>query len=425
MNKAPWIFLGVLFTLSLSWWGMVFGPSAQMANLSADKGDGSSVQPRVGLAKQGEQVYRENGCYYCHTRTATGGGFGYELRLTQLGDNREVTDEILGDSLKGQSKVIGLIDLAFEFKKVAQEHKNLQDAVAAKLANESAITKSETVVADLADKANRTETEDENLAKAREALAEAIANKASLEEAASDAAFENAKKELKQIGSERTQGMSQAEKDHHLFSAFGLSGVEFKDTKLTADLGLGVEIVESNKKIVDEASVNLTKDLSHWGDIKDLVRGLKTRAGAQFKLKMVAYNWPDVENNIARRQSVSRDFMHDAHAMPGVMRLGPDLANAGGRPALADENLFYVHLYQPRLVSEKSMMPPYRYLFRKVKLNAGDVAPDNALKHKDLEEGYAIIPTEKAEALYEFLKSLRTDALPEAPVVEKPKLADE
>jgi cytochrome c oxidase cbb3-type subunit 2 len=156
-----------------------------------------------------------------------------------------------------------------------------------------------------------------------------------------------------------------------------------------------------------------------------LVRGLKTRAGAQFKLQPVVIDWPDVQNGVASRQSVTRDFMHDAHAMPGVMRLGPDLANAGGRPALADVNQFYVHLYQPRLISEKSAMPPYRYLFRKVKLNAGESAPDNALKHADLEEGYAIVPTEKAEALFEFLKSLRTDALPEAPIVQLPPTANE
>ena len=150
---------------------------------------------------------------------------------------------------------------------------------------------------------------------------------------------------------------------------------------------------------------------------------MKTRAGAQFKLQPVVIKWPDVQNGVALRQSVSRDFMHDAHAMPGVMRLGPDLANAGGKPALADANQFYVHLYQPRLISKKSAMPTYRYLFRKIKLNAGESAPDNALEHADLEEGYAIIPTEKAEALFEFLKSLRTDALPEAPIVDNPQPA--
>ncbi|MBC8325497.1 MAG: cbb3-type cytochrome c oxidase subunit II [Verrucomicrobia subdivision 3 bacterium] len=396
MNKAPWIFLGVLFTLSLSWWGMVFGPSVQLAGQSADKGDGTAVLHRVGLAKQGEQVYRENGCYYCHTRTATGGEFGYELRLTQLGDDREITDEVLGDSVKEGDDNHRLINLAFAFKTVAKSRKAVVDASQA-----------------------ATEAKDEE--------------KAELEAAAADAenALASAYASFKTTFTNAASGISdQKGKDNLLFAAYGLSGVELKEKSVMTRLGMGEQIVEANKKIADEAVIKLTDGTAKWNArinpksavrLKDLVRGLKTRAGAQFKLQPVVIKWPDVQNGVALRQSVSRDFMHDAHAMPGVMRLGPDLANAGGKPALVKANQFYLHLYQPRLISEKSAMPPYRYLFRKVKLNAGEAAPDNALKHADLEEGYAIIPTEKAEALFEFLKSLRTDALPEAPLVDNPQ----
>ena len=391
MNKAPWIFLGVLFTLSLSWWGMVYGPASQLAAQSADKGDGTAVLPRVGLAKQGESVYRENGCYYCHTRTATGGEFGYELRLTQLGDNRETTDEVLGASIEEGDANHRLIDLAFEFKAVAKANKTLADA--SKAAQEAK-----------AEKQAELET----------AVASA--------EAGLSTAFASFGKTFTTV----TAGMvEQKKKDELLFAAYGLSGVELKDKSVMTQLGMGEQIIDDHKKIANEAVIKLTDGKAKWRDIEDMVRGLKTRAGAQFKLQPVVIHWPDVENGVASRQSVTRDFMHDAHAMPGVMRLGPDLANAGGRPALADANQFYVHLYQPRLISEKSAMPPYRYLFRKVKLNAGESAPDNALKHADLEEGYAIVPTEKAEALFEFLKSLRTDALPEAPIVQLPPTANE
>ena len=219
--------------------------------------------------------------------------------------------------------------------------------------------------------------------------------------------------------------IEQKKKDELLFAAYGLSGVEMKDKSVMTQLGMGEQIIDDHKIIANDAVIKLTDGKAKWRDIEDMVRGLKTRAGAQFKLQPVVIHWPDVENGVALRQSVTRDFMHDAHAMPGVMRLGPDLANAGGKPALADANLFYVHLYQPRLISEKSAMPPYRYLFRKVKLNAGESAPDNALQHADLKEGYAIIPTEKAEALFEYLKSLRTDKLPEAPIVQLPPTANE
>ena len=97
MNKSPWIFLGVLFAMSLSWWGMVFGPASQVNAAKADLGDGTSLRPRSGLAQQGEQIYRENGCYYCHTRTATGGTFGYEIQITQFGADEDLTREIIGE----------------------------------------------------------------------------------------------------------------------------------------------------------------------------------------------------------------------------------------------------------------------------------------------------------------------------------------
>ncbi len=390
MNKAPWIFLGVLFTLSLSWWGMVYGPASQLAGQSADKGDGTAVLPRVGLAKQGEQVYRENGCYYCHTRTATGGEFGYELRLSQLGGDREITDEVLGGNITVENT--RLIDLAFEFKYVVAAKKTLDDANKA-----------------LADAKEKTPELKDAVAVAEKSLSNNTAS-------------------FREVNSNVTEKITaQDGKDTILFRAYGLSGVEIKDKALMIQLGMGEQIIGEHRKIANEAIIKLTDGKAQWGDIEDMVRGLKTRAGAQFKLQPVAIDWPDVQNGVALRQSVTRDFMHDAHAMPGVMQLGPNLANAGGTPALADSNQFYVHLYQPRLINKKSAMPPYRYLFRKIKVNAGETSPKNALKikGKDLVAGYAIIPTEKAEALFEFLKSLRTDALPEAPIVDNPKPADD
>ena len=390
MNKAPWIFLGVLFTLSLSWWGMVYGPASQLAGQSADKGDGTAVLPRVGLAKQGEQVYRENGCYYCHTRTATGGEFGYELRLSQLGGDREITDEVLGGNITVENT--RLIDLAFEFKYVVAAKKTLDDANKA-----------------LADAKEKTPELKDAVAVAEKSLSNNTAS-------------------FREVNSNVTEKITaQDGKDTILFRAYGLSGVEIKDKALMIQLGMGEQIIGEHRKIANEAIIKLTDGKAQWGDIEDMVRGLKTRAGAQFKLQPVVIDWPDVQNGVALRQSVTRDFMHDTHAMPGVMQLGPNLANAGGTPALADSNQFYVHLYQPRLINEKSAMPPYRYLFRKIKVNAGETSPKNALKikGKDLVAGYAIIPTEKAEALFEFLKSLRTDALPEAPIVDNPKPADD
>ena len=115
MNKSPWIFLGVLFAMSLSWWGMVFGPASQVNAAKADLGDGTSLRPRSGLAQQGEQIYRENGCYYCHTRTATGGTFGYEIQITQFGADEDLTREIIGEKFAANK----IFEKAFAFKAVA------------------------------------------------------------------------------------------------------------------------------------------------------------------------------------------------------------------------------------------------------------------------------------------------------------------
>ena len=118
MNKSPWILLGVLFSLSLSWWGMVYGPASQANNLSPELGAGEPLRPRVGLAKQGEQVYRENGCYYCHTRSATGGTFGYEIQITQLGDDQQLNAEAIDKHGKYSAQPV--FKKAYSYKAVAK-----------------------------------------------------------------------------------------------------------------------------------------------------------------------------------------------------------------------------------------------------------------------------------------------------------------
>ncbi|MBT5321687.1 MAG: hypothetical protein HOL43_04905, partial [Verrucomicrobiales bacterium] len=350
--------------------------------------------------------------------------------LEQLGDNRELTDKVFGDKLKGRikdSKKV-ITELGEKEKKEAltkDETKRLADAHdALKKASE------DIWLVDLAFEFKYVVAAKKTLNDASKALADAKEKTPELKDAVAvgEKSLSNNTASFREVISNVTEKTTdQNEKDTILFKAYGLSGVEIKDKALMIQLGMGEQIIGEHRKIANEAIIKLTDGKAQWGDIEDMVRGLKTRAGAQFKLQPVAIDWPDVQNGVALRQSVTRDFMHDTHAMPGVMQLGPNLANAGGTPALADSNQFYVHLYQPRLINEKSAMPPYRYLFRKIKVNAGETSPKNALKikGKDLVAGYAIIPTEKAEALFEFLKSLRTDALPEAPIVDNPKPADD
>jgi cytochrome c oxidase cbb3-type subunit II len=71
------------------------------------------------------------------------------------------------------------------------------------------------------------------------------------------------------------------------------------------------------------------------------------------------------------RASVPADYVYDKPHLLGTMRTGPDLLNIGRRQPSEDWHL--LHLYQPRAVTEASIMPSYPYLFRvKPKAEAGD-----------------------------------------------------
>ena len=376
MNKAPWIFLGVLLTLGLSWWGMVYGPALQLGGESADLGGCASLRARVGLARRGEQVYRENGCYYCHPRTATGGEFGYELQLTKLGGDRDLTEDAIG-----KERMSPVINLAF----VIQAKKAEYDA-------------------------NATWT------------------KVNIDANATAKAKTDAQKKLAEAGGSLSTRMSEINSiqfsDAEKITAAGISGVT--DGNATEFLGLHAEQLAEAKT----AMVSITSGTNQWSEIERMVRLLKTRAGAQFKLKPIAGNWPDVRNGVAPRQSVARDFLFDAHAMPGVMRLGPDLSNVGARLTGADNDA-YAHLYDPQSTGKSSHMPPFRYLFKSVELKLDEALPGGAFLVEKKEgdkviERIAVTPTAKARALLAFLKSLRTDrALPEAPLVETQSAAQE
>jgi len=116
------------------------------------------------------------------------------------------------------------------------------------------------------------------------------------------------------------------------------------------------------------------------------------------------------------RQTVARDYIFQKRVVLGTMRTGPDLTNVGER--LTDESWHYLHLYDPQLTAKGSLMPPFKYLFRKQKIR--DERTPNALKfppdykHQP-EEGYEIVPTENAEKLVAYLLSLKLNyELPES-----------
>jgi cytochrome c oxidase cbb3-type subunit II len=77
MNFGPLIFIGVFFTLALSWLGVIVGSHVQIGRqgmIMIQPTNERYPVPRPGQAQQGSEVYRANGCFYCHTQQVRGIG---------------------------------------------------------------------------------------------------------------------------------------------------------------------------------------------------------------------------------------------------------------------------------------------------------------------------------------------------------------
>jgi cbb3-type cytochrome oxidase cytochrome c subunit len=92
MNYGPLLFLAAFFALASSWFGFVLAPGIQVGRL-----DQTNTIPfrmtyplsRPGLAREGLQVYRANGCAYCHSQQVVQTGTVCDVVLTDAGTNRE------------------------------------------------------------------------------------------------------------------------------------------------------------------------------------------------------------------------------------------------------------------------------------------------------------------------------------------------
>lgn len=128
----------------------------------------------------------------------------------------------------------------------------------------------------------------------------------------------------------------------------------------------------------------------------------------------------DIERGWGNRQSVPRDYIYQDRVLLGTMRTGPDLMDVGTRLSTADWH--HLHLYDPRLPSPGSTMPAFEYLYKKQKIQ--DSPSPKALRFppnypNGPENGFEIVPTEKAEQLVAYLLRLKLDyELPESKFVD-------
>ncbi len=91
MNHGPLIFLAAFFAIAGSWFGFVLTPQVQIGQLrqtNAVPAGAAYPVARPGLAQEGLQVYRANGCAECHSQQVDQTGTRFEDVLSDTGTNR-------------------------------------------------------------------------------------------------------------------------------------------------------------------------------------------------------------------------------------------------------------------------------------------------------------------------------------------------
>jgi cbb3-type cytochrome oxidase cytochrome c subunit len=98
MKYGPLIFLAAFFALATSWFGLVFKSQEQLGRAVQSTNTISQQlypQARPGQAHQGAEVYRANGCFYCHSQQIGQSGTVCDVILTDMGTNRTMAADAL------------------------------------------------------------------------------------------------------------------------------------------------------------------------------------------------------------------------------------------------------------------------------------------------------------------------------------------
>jgi len=114
----------------------------------------------------------------------------------------------------------------------------------------------------------------------------------------------------------------------------------------------------------------------------------------------------DGDGKDVTRRTYPRDYIWQGRVFLGYSRNGADLSNVGDR--FPDEAALYNYLYDPYILSPRSSMPEYRFLFVKQKISGRQA--DDALDLTGADAppaGYEIVPSPEAKVLVAYLLSLK------------------
>lgn len=99
MNYGPLLFFGIFLTVASSWCGLVLIPQIQFGRQEPVKIEETGElypQARPGLARQGMEIYKANGCIYCHTQQVRTESFGADI-ARNWGTRRTVSRDYIFD----------------------------------------------------------------------------------------------------------------------------------------------------------------------------------------------------------------------------------------------------------------------------------------------------------------------------------------
>lgn len=98
MNNGPFLFLGSFVALLLSWLGLIVAPQIQLRDLQPAKNETTGQffpAQRLGLARQGAEVYRANGCNACHSQQVRQTGYHFEAVIEKGGNDPDALAKAL------------------------------------------------------------------------------------------------------------------------------------------------------------------------------------------------------------------------------------------------------------------------------------------------------------------------------------------